>query len=114
MRYALHRHRRHGLMLAAAVVVAAGTLAAPASAATSATVTVNATMSRAVIPAGGHGINSAVYDGNMNQAAVPGLLRDAGFTAIRYPGGSYGDIYHWQTHTADGGFVAPNTTFDQY
>ena len=114
MRYTRQWHRRHGLVLAAAVVVAAGILDAPAAAATSASVTVNATASRAVIPAGGHGINSAVYDGNMNQAAVPGLLRDAGFTAIRYPGGSYGDIYHWQTHTADGGFVAPNTTFDQY
>lgn len=114
MNETLHRHRRRGLVLAAAVVVAAVIPVSPAAAATSASVTVNATVSRAVIPAAGHGINSAVYDGNMNQAAVPGLLRDAGFRAIRYPGGSYGDIYHWQTHTADGGFVAPNTTFDQY
>src|SRR5437773_5361807 len=110
MRYALHRH----LILAASVVVTAGVLTTPAAAATSASVTVNASMTRGTIPAAGHGINSAVYDGNMNQAAVPGLLRDAGIKAIRYPGGSYGDIYHWQTHTADGGFVAPNTTFDQY
>jgi chitodextrinase len=50
----------------------------------------------------------------MNQAAIPGLYRDAGFTAVRYPGGSYGDIYHWQTHTADGGFIAPNTGFDAF
>lgn len=114
MRSAVHRRLRHALALAATVLLALGVLATPAFAATSASVTVNASVSRAVIPAAGHGVNSAVYDGNMNQAAVPGLLRDAGFKAIRYPGGSYADIYHWQTHTADGGFVAPNTTFDAY
>ena len=31
---------------------------------------------------------------------------------MRYPGGSYSDIYNWQTHTAAaGGYVAPNTGF---
>jgi hypothetical protein len=107
MNETLHRHRRRGLALVAAVVAAAGIPVSPAAAATSASVTVNATVSQAVVPAAGYGINSAVYDGNMNQAAVPGLLWDAGFRAIRYPGGSDGDIYHWQTHTADDGFVAP-------
>ena len=96
------------------MVVTAGVLATPAAAATSATVTVNASMTRGTIPAAGHGINSAVYDGNMNQAAVPGLLRDAGIKAIRYPGGSYGDIYHWQDNTAPGGYVAPGTDFDTF
>ena len=33
---------------------------------------------------------------------------------IRYPGGSYADIYHWETHTAPGGYVAPNTDFDTF
>ena len=26
---------------------------------------------------------------------------------IRYPGGSYADIYHWEDNTAPGGYVAP-------
>jgi Cellulose binding domain/Fibronectin type III domain len=34
--------------------------------------------------------------------------------AMRYPGGSYSDIYHWETHTAPGGYVAPNTDFDHF
>lgn len=40
--------------------------------------------------------------------------RDAGVDMIRYPGGSYADIYHWKDHTAPGGYVAPNTDFDTY
>jgi chitodextrinase len=108
--------RRTGLALPIAALLAfAGVAVAPAaSAATSATVTVNAASGRGAIPAGGHGVNAAVYDGNMNHSAIPGLYRDAGFTAVRYPGGSYADIYHWQTGTAGGGYVAPNTGFDAY
>ncbi|QJS99216.1 hypothetical protein G9272_01875 [Streptomyces asoensis] len=33
---------------------------------------------------------------------------------VRYPGGSYADGYRWQTHTVEGGHVAPNTEFDAY
>jgi hypothetical protein len=33
---------------------------------------------------------------------------------MRYPGGSYGDIYNWQNNTAGGGSVAPGTDFDQF
>ena len=33
---------------------------------------------------------------------------------MRYPGGSYADIYHWKDHTAPGGYVAPNTDFDAF
>lgn len=85
-----------------------------ASAATTAAVTVNAGQVLATVPATGVGTNVAVYDGNMNDAAVPGLLSAAGIKAVRYPGGSYSDIYHWQTHTTDGGYVAPGTDFDTY
>jgi alpha-L-arabinofuranosidase len=33
----------------------------------------------------------------MNDTAIPGLLKAAGIDALRYPGGSYSDIYNWQT-----------------
>ncbi|GAA0383289.1 ricin-type beta-trefoil lectin domain protein [Microbispora corallina] len=113
----LHPRRRAGVALIAAAALAAASAALgapPASAATTATVTVDAAASRGTIPAAGHGVNAAVYDGNMNSSAVSGLLKDAGVTAVRYPGGSYGDIYHWKTNTADGGYVAPGTDFDTY
>lgn len=34
------------------------------------------------------------------------LLQQAGVQMLRYPGGSYGDIYNWQDNTAPGGYVA--------
>ena len=33
---------------------------------------------------------------------------------MRYPGGSYSDIYNWQTNVATGGYDAPKTDFDQF
>ena len=51
----------------------------------------------------------------MNDTAIPGLLKAAGVDAMRYPGGSYSDIFNWQTNTAaEGGFVAPNTSFANF
>jgi hypothetical protein len=88
--------------------------ASPAAAATAVAVTVNATAGFGSIASNAIGLNTAVYDGNMNNAAQPGLIRAAGFTALRYPGGSYSDIYNWQTNVADGGYDAPNTSFSDF
>ncbi len=77
-------------------------------------VTVSATAGLGPIPSAGVGLNTAVYDPNMNHPDMPGLLGAAGFNALRYPGGSYSDIYNWQTHVADGGYVAGGTTFAEF
>lgn len=112
--------RRRGRTLAAlgavtlVAAVATAVATTPASAAVSANVTVNAGQTLATIPAAAFGMNTAVYDGNMNDSNIAGLMRNAGITTMRYPGGSYGDIYHWQTNTTDGGYVAPNTNFDTF
>jgi hypothetical protein len=110
--------RRAPLAWAATALLAllgAGLAAGPdASAATTASVTVDAGQVLATVPSAGVGTNVAVYDGNMNDSAVPGLLSAAGIKAVRYPGGSYSDIYHWQNNTTDGGYVAPGTDFDTY
>jgi hypothetical protein len=79
------------------------------------TVTVNYNSSLGQVPATGQGIGTAVYDGNLMDAAVPGLIKNAGYNIVRYPGGSYADIYHWQTNTATGGaFVNSADTFDNF
>src|SRR5215831_10726782 len=107
-------------VIASVVLLAAALLAAaqarPASAATTAaSVTVNATAGLGSVPAHGIGLNTAVYDSDMNDAAIPPLLKAAGVDALRYPGGSYSDIYNWQTQTAaEGGYVAPNTSFTSF
>ncbi|OLF17217.1 cellulose binding domain-containing protein [Actinophytocola xanthii] len=60
------------------------------------------------------GVNHAIWDAQLGTPEVADLMRDAGVGAMRYPGGSYSDIYHWRTHTAPGGYVAPNTDFDHF
>jgi hypothetical protein len=110
---------------AVAAVLAAGTLAAagPAGHAAAApaaaspapvNVTVNAGESLGTIPGTAYGLNQAVWDSQMNTPASVTLEKQAGIGMMRYPGGSYGDIYHWQDNTAPGGFVAPGTDFDSF
>jgi hypothetical protein len=110
--------RRAAAWLGAAVLggaLCAATGAVPASAATStATVSVNGTSGLGTVPANAIGLNTAVYDSDMNDTAMPGLLESAGIDALRYPGGSYSDIYNWQTNVAQGGYDAPNTDFADF
>ena len=102
-----------GLAMTGAVALPA-VAAAPAAAATAVAVTVNGSSGLGSISSNAIGLNTAVYDGNMNDAAQPGLLKAAGIDALRYPGGSYSDIFNWQTNTAQGGFDAPNTAFSNF
>ena len=65
------------------------------------------------------GIGVAVWDKYMTNTDVPQLIRDAGFSVIRYPGGSYADIYHWRTHSATKGLpfkatIRPGVDFDHF
>jgi hypothetical protein len=100
--------------VAAAATAVPALDASPAGAATAVAVTVNASAGLATIPSNAIGLNTAVYDGNMNDAAAPGLIKAGGFNALRYPGGSYSDIYNWQTNVAQGGYDAPNTAFSNF
>ncbi|MCX3058305.1 RICIN domain-containing protein [Streptomyces beihaiensis] len=121
----LHAARDRLLAVAAAASLVAAALSAGAftsapaataatSATTSATVTVDTTHWLANYSSTTPGLNTQVYDANMNRSDIPGLLGGAGIGMMRYPGGSYADIYHWKTNTADGGVVAPNTDFDSF
>jgi hypothetical protein len=104
-----------GAALLVAALLAAGAQAVPAAAQTAASVTVDATAGLGTIPSDAIGLNTAVYDSDMNDSDIPALLKAAGIDAMRYPGGSYSDIYNWQTQTAvDGGYVAPNTSFSDF
>lgn len=102
--------------LGAALIAGAGPAGAgPAGAATlTDSVTVNATSGLGTIPSNAIGLNTAVYDGDMNDTPIPGLIKSAGIDALRYPGGSYSDIYNWQTNVATGGYDAPNTSFSNF
>ncbi len=98
--------------------IAALLCAAPSLAAAADTppidVAVDAHAGLSIVPATGLGVNDAVWDSELGSSATSSLLGRAGVQTIRYPGGSYGDIYHWQDNTAPGGYVAPNTDFDTF
>ncbi len=102
------------LLLVSGALAGIGQPAAQAVAAAPVTVTVNTRAGLATMPATGLGINDAVWDTTLGTPEVADLLGQAGVKMRRYPGGSYSDIYHWETHTAPGGYVAPNTDFDTF
>jgi hypothetical protein len=77
-------------------------------------VTVNARAGLETVSDAAIGVNHAIWDAQLGTPEVADLMRDAGVQAMRYPGGSYSDIYHWRDHTAPGGYVAPNTDFDTF
>ncbi|GAA3784323.1 cellulose binding domain-containing protein [Micromonospora maritima] len=102
-----------GLLL----VTTALTTAAPpvaGAAADPVAVTVNARAGLATVPDTALGVNHAIWDSQLGSTETSDLLRAAGVQMLRYPGGSYADIYHWKTHTAPGGYVAPDTDFDTF
>src|SRR5690242_8012445 len=113
-----HRVARGALLLGAGALcsVAAPTAstAAPAASPAPVAVTVNAQAGLATVPDTALGVNDAIWDTNLGTAETSGLLKSAGVQMLRYPGGSYADIYHWRDHTAPGGYVAPDTDFDTF
>ncbi|MFG1721227.1 cellulose binding domain-containing protein [Micromonospora chalcea] len=100
------------LLLATALGTAGGPVAADPT--DPVTVTVNTRAGLATVPATALGVNHAIWDAQLGSAETSDLLKAAGVKMLRYPGGSYADIYHWETHTAPGGYVAPNTDFDTF
>jgi len=86
-------------------------------------VTVDADKTRNFMAPRAPGIEAFVYDYTLMDPALPSLLRDAGITTLRYPGGAYADNYHWSTHKATNsqapmslryGNLAPNTDFGHF
>jgi len=87
------------------------------SASTVTNVTVNAGTSLGAIPSTAFGVNTAVWDANLLDGQVPGLLQQAGVNLLRFPGGSTSDSYHWQTNSItpnQGGYANPSNTFDAF
>ncbi|MEY9855048.1 hypothetical protein ABH935_000647 [Catenulispora sp. GAS73] len=114
------RMRRRAISGAAAALVVAGAVGVvttSAQAAPAVAVSVDAGTSLGTVPATGVGLNTAVYDQHMTDPAAAALLKAAGIQQLRYPGGSVGDAYHWQTSSLTPGaasWVAPNTDFDHF
>lgn len=62
------------------------------------------------------GMNLAMwYDVIANKSPILSAFQQAGIAAVRWPGGSNSDIYHWQTNTdCNGGYSVPADTFANF
>jgi hypothetical protein len=92
--------------------------ASPVMAQTSASVSINVSSPMGSVPSLGYGVDSSVYDGYMTNPGLGASLKAGGFNAIRYPGGSYADIFNFISDSNqtlnDGGYFAPGDTFNNW
>jgi hypothetical protein len=68
----------------------------------------------AVVPPTAIGLNASTYDANLTDPAVPGLLRNAGISLMRFPGGTESDQYNWKTNTDVLSNATEAANFDQF
>ena len=105
-----------GALPASGAVTATTTTTTAAVAATTVadSVSVNAGTAVTTVPATAIGTNGSVYDGDLTDAAVPGLLSNAGVGLVRFPGGTESDEYNWKTNTDVLTGLTQAVDFDQY
>jgi hypothetical protein len=94
--------------------MAASQSAPAAPAAPADQITVTPAHSLATVPGTAIGINASTYDGSLLDSQVPGLLRGAGISLVRVPGGSESDQYDWKTNTDVIGNYAEAVGFSQF
>lgn len=59
-------------------------------------------------------LNTAVWDSVFNTATTAQLLNEIDIQALRFPGGSLSDVYHWQTNKSEGQNFNWATSFDAF
>jgi len=76
-------------------------------------VTVEADKPHGVLMPWTMGVHSLASDSHLTEHDVVALLRAAGITTIRYPGGRIADTFHWSTYTASPwqGLSHPNVAY---
>ncbi|HWF19159.1 MAG TPA: alpha-L-arabinofuranosidase [Verrucomicrobiae bacterium] len=60
------------------------------------------------------GVNTAVWDSELNTPTTVSLLREAGLTTLRFPGGSLSDEYHWGSNTSGTNTWTWGTSFTDF
>ncbi len=60
------------------------------------------------------GLNAAVWDGAFASPNTQALLTELDNQALRFPGGSLSDVYHWQTNTSEGETFEWATSYDEF
>ena len=60
------------------------------------------------------GLNATIWDGEFSSTTTRDLLAAAGTRALRFPGGSLSDEYHWATNTTLDNTWEWATCFDDF
>jgi hypothetical protein len=84
------------------------------SSATAVTVTVDASQVIRTIDQRMFGVNTAIWDSAFNTTATRSLLQEIDVQALRFPGGSLSDEYHWATNTTRDNTWTWATSFDAF
>lgn len=58
-------------------------------------VTVDASKVQNFVAPRAMGMHTSVYDNHLGGQQLAEILRSAGITTLRYPGGGFSDNYHW-------------------
>ena len=77
-------------------------------------VTVNAAQPVRIVDARHFAVNTAVWDADFDTSNTINLLTKMGAQALRFPGGSLSDDYHWATNTTDNNTWQWATSFDSF
>lgn len=114
-----NRLSNQSLSRAVATLIVAGALLAPVAQAANenantVAITVYPKQPQSTVQATAIGINTATWSSHLMDAVVPSLLRAAGVKVLRYPGGSWSDIYHWQTNTLTKGQSGTPNPMDDF
>ena len=71
-------------------------------------VSVNAAQAVRTVDARVFGVNQVAWDGNVSTTTSIEMMNDLGNPCLRWPGGSWGDAYHWTNEANSVGFVNRN------
>ncbi|HKA07422.1 MAG TPA: hypothetical protein VKD71_09210 [Gemmataceae bacterium] len=77
-------------------------------------VTVDAAHTIRTVDARHFAVNAAVWDAVFDTQTTIALLKEMGNQALRFPGGSLSDEYHWQSNTSDNNTWQWATSFDAF
>jgi hypothetical protein len=77
-------------------------------------VTVSPTQNLRIVDPRLFGLNTAIWDWSFNTQTTSDLLTEVNNRALRYPGGSASDEYHWQTNMSEGQTFQWGNGFDSF
>ena len=77
-------------------------------------INVNATQNVRVADARWFALNTAIWDASFDTTNTAALLKDMGNQALRFPGGSLSDEYHWASNTTGANAWTWATSFSKF